>query len=237
MPKKYGNMLNILPIRWRFIVSITLVIIFALIITVFWTSRQVRTETNESALEKVKSDLRLGEALVESRLPGPWEIRDGNLYKGGALINENHAIVDEIGELTGDTCTIFQGDTRVATNVIRDDRRAVKDLARVERWIRRLKDLGCCFALDDFGMGFSSFSYLRTLPVDYLKIDGTYISNLHKDSTHIALVQAMNNIAHALGKKTIAEFVENEEILKMLHDLQIDCGQGYYLGRPGPAPV
>lgn len=114
---------------------------------------------------------------------------------------------------------------------------AVKDMARAERWIHRLKHLGCRFALDDFGIGFSSFSYLRLLPVDYLKIDGSYIRDMDRDATHKSLVKAINAVAHALGKKTIAEFVENEEIMKSLGDLNIDFGQGYYLGRPIAAPA
>ena len=114
---------------------------------------------------------------------------------------------------------------------------AIRDMARAERWIRRLKNLGCRFALDDFGIGFSSFAYLRLLPVDYLKIDGSYIRDMDRDATHKSLVKAINAVAHALGKKTIAEFVENEEIMKSLGDLDIDYGQGYHLGRPIPAPV
>lgn len=114
---------------------------------------------------------------------------------------------------------------------------AVKDLIRAERWIRRLKSLGCSFALDDFGIGFSSFSYLRILPVDYLKIDGSFVCNLHTEATHCALVQAMNAVAQNLGKKTIAEFVENEDIMNILKSLGVDCAQGYYLGKPSPVPV
>ncbi|TEB09656.1 EAL domain-containing protein [Pelotomaculum propionicicum] len=114
---------------------------------------------------------------------------------------------------------------------------AVKDMNRAEHWIRRLKNLGCRFALDDFGIGFSSFAYLRMLPVDYLKIDGSYIRDLDRDATHRALVKAMNAVAHALGKKTIAEFVENEDIMNSLSDLRVDYGQGYYLGRPISAPA
>ncbi|MFX4262342.1 EAL domain-containing protein [Pelotomaculum propionicicum] len=114
---------------------------------------------------------------------------------------------------------------------------AVKDMARAERWIHRLKRLGCRFALDDFGIGFSSFSYLRLLPVDYLKIDGSYIRDMDRDATHKSLVKAINAVAHALGKKTIAEFVENEEIMKSLGDMDIDFGQGYYLGKPISAPA
>lgn len=108
----------------------------------------------------------------------------------------------------------------------------VKDLIKANHWIHRLKHLGCQFALDDFGIGFSSFSYLHMLPVDFLKIDGSFVSNLDKNPTHLALVQSINEVANTLGKKTIAEFVENKEILKKLHDLQIEYGQGYYLGMP-----
>lgn len=114
---------------------------------------------------------------------------------------------------------------------------AVKDMTKAEHWIRRIKSLGCSFALDDFGIGFSSFSYLRMLPVDYLKIDGTFIRNIDTDSTHLALVRAMNTIANALGKKTIAEFVENKNVLEMLKEVGIDYGQGYYLGKPSPLPL
>lgn len=113
---------------------------------------------------------------------------------------------------------------------------AVKDLVRAENWIRRLKKLGCSFALDDFGIGFSSFYYLRHLPVDFLKIDGSFIQNLDQDSTNRALVQAISTVAQSLGKKTIAEFVENEPILRILKNLNIDCGQGYYFGKPEPYP-
>ena len=70
------------------------------------------------------------------------------------------------------------------------------------------------------------------LPVDYLKIDGTFVRDLDKDSTHRALVQAMNAVAHTLGKKTIAEYVENGDVLKILHELNVDFGQGYFLGKP-----
>jgi diguanylate cyclase (GGDEF)-like protein/PAS domain S-box-containing protein len=111
---------------------------------------------------------------------------------------------------------------------------AVKDLALAVHWIRRLKKLGCSFALDDFGIGFSSFSYLRILPVDYLKIDGSFVRDMDKEPVGHALVQAINTVAHTLGKKTVAEFVENERVLRKLHEMGVDCGQGYYLGKPEP---
>lgn len=114
---------------------------------------------------------------------------------------------------------------------------AVKDFVWVEKWIKRLRDLGCFFALDDFGIGFTSFNYLRTLPVDFIKIDGSYIRNLDQDASQLALVQAIQTVAKALGKQTIAEFVENEKILEIIRELGINYAQGYYLGQPLPEPV
>lgn len=113
---------------------------------------------------------------------------------------------------------------------------AVKDFVQTERWIRRLKELGCSFALDDFGIGFSSFSYLRLLTVDSIKIDGSYVRQITEDPTSLALVQAIHTVAQALGKSTIAEFVESESTLEALRGLGINYVQGYYLGRPAPEP-
>lgn len=100
-------------------------VILGLVITVFWTMTKIRHEANQAAVEKAKGDLLLGEAFLETRYPGDWAIIDGALFKGDTLMNGNYDIVDEIGHLTGDTCTIFQGDMRIATNVMRNDRRAV----------------------------------------------------------------------------------------------------------------
>jgi EAL domain-containing protein (putative c-di-GMP-specific phosphodiesterase class I) len=109
---------------------------------------------------------------------------------------------------------------------------AIRDLPQSRTWIKRIKLLGCKFALDDFGVGFSSFSYLSDLPVDYLKIDGSFVRDLDKDPTQKALIRAINALAHELGKETIAEFVENQAILMILQDLRVDCCQGYYIGTP-----
>lgn len=111
---------------------------------------------------------------------------------------------------------------------------AIRNIQKTKQWILRLKAIGCSFALDDFGVGFSSFSHLHKLPIDYLKIDGSFIRNLDSDPTKYALVKAMNAVAHTLGKQTIAEFVENETIWGILNNLGIDYGQGYYLGKPAP---
>ncbi len=106
------------------------------------------------------------------------------------------------------------------------------DHARV--FIKDLKDLGCKFALDDFGVGFSSFTYLRELPVDHIKIDGSFVRNLDQDPINQVLVRSIHEMARALDKKTIAEFVENEAILQILQDIGVDYAQGYHLGRPTP---
>ncbi|PKL78927.1 MAG: hypothetical protein CVV25_09870 [Ignavibacteriae bacterium HGW-Ignavibacteriae-4] len=113
---------------------------------------------------------------------------------------------------------------------------AVKDILRAERWVTRLKNIGSLFALDDFGTGFSSIAYLHLLPVDYIKIDGSFVREMDKDPVHKAMIQSINTIASTLGKKTVAESIESEEILNMLKNIGVDCGQGFYLGRPGSLP-
>ncbi|HBV95480.1 MAG TPA: hypothetical protein DEF36_00300 [Desulfotomaculum sp.] len=110
----------------------------------------------------------------------------------------------------------------------------VQDMAAAERWVKRIKDLGCRFALDDFGAGFNSFIYLNNLSVDQIKIDGYYIRTLEGDPTRRALVKAMHALARTLGMETVAEYVENEATMKIVKDIGITYGQGYHIDRPGP---
>ena len=109
---------------------------------------------------------------------------------------------------------------------------AISDLSAAAALLARLRALGCRTALDDFGSGMSSFAYLQELPVDIVKIDGRFVKHIATNAIDKAMVRAMNDIAHALGKKTIAEFVESEEVFQILIDLGVDFGQGYHLGRP-----
>jgi EAL domain-containing protein (putative c-di-GMP-specific phosphodiesterase class I) len=109
---------------------------------------------------------------------------------------------------------------------------AIGNLNSAIEFISALKDIGCQLALDDFGSGFSSFAYLKHLPVDKLKIDGAFVQNMIHNSVDQAMVQSMNQIAHALGKTTIAEFVENEETYALLKHFGVDYAQGYYIGKP-----
>jgi EAL domain-containing protein (putative c-di-GMP-specific phosphodiesterase class I) len=103
-----------------------------------------------------------------------------------------------------------------------------------QRVIAELHKLGCSFSVDDFGSGFSSFAYLKDLPADYIKLDGSFIQNLHQDTIDQALVKAMIQVIQALGKKAVAEYVENEEILDILKSMGIDFVQGYHIGHPVP---
>jgi diguanylate cyclase (GGDEF)-like protein/PAS domain S-box-containing protein len=114
---------------------------------------------------------------------------------------------------------------------------AVSELAHALRFIDTLKGLGCHFSLDDFGTGLSSFSYLKSLPVDYLKIDGGFVQGLAADDIDQAMVEAVNRIGHIMGLKTIAEWVESDAILAKLKQMGVDYGQGYALGYPRPLAV
>lgn len=106
---------------------------------------------------------------------------------------------------------------------------AVSNLVSANELITRLKALGCRFALDDFGSGFSSFSHLKHLPVDFIKIDGLFVRGVATDPSDRAIVHSINDIAHSLGKKTIAEYVENSDILQFLYESDVDYVQGHFL--------
>ncbi len=111
---------------------------------------------------------------------------------------------------------------------------AVANLSKVVPFIEEVRALGCAFALDDFGSGLSSFAYLKNLPVDFLKIDGSFIKDIERDPIDLAMVQAINAIGHVMGLKTIAEFVESEAVLQRLIEIGLDYGQGYHIGEPRP---
>jgi len=111
---------------------------------------------------------------------------------------------------------------------------AISNLSHATHFINQLKEQGCLFSLDDFGSGLSSFAYLKNLPVDYLKIDGLFVKDILDDQVDLAMVKSINEVAHVMNKKTIAEFVENKAIFNLLKTLGIDYAQGYGIGRPVP---
>ena len=98
--------------------------------------------------------------------------------------------------------------------------------------MQELKKLGCQFSLDDFGSGLSSFTYLKNLPVDYLKIDGHFIRNVVTDNVNQSMVKAISEVGKAMGIETIAERVENREVLDKLAEIGVEFAQGFHIARP-----
>ncbi|MBS1871083.1 MAG: EAL domain-containing protein [Actinobacteria bacterium] len=111
---------------------------------------------------------------------------------------------------------------------------AVSNIPRAQQFAARLAELGCRFALDDFGAGFGSFYYLKHLPFDLLKIDGEFVRSCTSNPTDQLLIRAAVDIARGLGKKTIAEYVGDEATVALLRELGVDYAQGFHIGRPGP---
>jgi EAL domain-containing protein (putative c-di-GMP-specific phosphodiesterase class I) len=111
---------------------------------------------------------------------------------------------------------------------------AILNLTSASRFIHMLHEQGFTFALDDFGSGFSSFNYLKNLPVDYVKIDGCFIRNMDRDPVDYTMVQAITSMCKVLGLDTIGEFAENSSIIKMLHEIGVDYAQGYGISKPLP---
>jgi diguanylate cyclase (GGDEF)-like protein/PAS domain S-box-containing protein len=109
---------------------------------------------------------------------------------------------------------------------------AIASYSQANRFVNALKELGCKFALDDFGTGLSSFGYLKHFPVDFLKIDGSFVKEILHDPIDREMVRSINEIGHLTGKQTIAEFAENQEIITMLRGMGIDYAQGYGVSEP-----
>ncbi len=111
---------------------------------------------------------------------------------------------------------------------------AIADLTNARKFIATLKEIGCKFSLDDFGSGLSSFAYLKNLPVDYLKIDGLFVKDIATDPIDFAMVKSINEVGHVMGMKTIAEFVENNQVMAKLKSINVDYAQGYGIEKPYP---
>jgi EAL domain-containing protein (putative c-di-GMP-specific phosphodiesterase class I) len=111
---------------------------------------------------------------------------------------------------------------------------AIANLPSAKAFIQALKKLGCRFSLDDFGTGMSSFSYLKHLPVDFIKIDGCFVTEMLNSRIDRAMVESIVHIARVMGKSTVAEFVESDEIIEALREIGVDYAQGYAIGKPLP---
>lgn len=171
-----------------------------------------------------------------------WVIEHG-LAELAARLQAGHDTTFAInlsGASIGEPSVLKAVETALATHRVPPDRvifeitetAAISRIEKASAFMRQLRQHGCQFALDDFGTGFSSFAYLKQLPVKYLKIDGIFIRDLASDPVDQAMVRAFGEIARYFGLETIAEFVENEEILDALRKLPIDMAQGSRLGQP-----
>lgn len=114
---------------------------------------------------------------------------------------------------------------------------AINNMRRATQFMRAVKALGFCFALDDFGVGTSSLAYLKTLPVDYLKIDGSFIRNIASDSVDRAMAETINRVGHIMGLQTVGEYAESDAVVHELRVLGVDFAQGYGVQRPEPLPA
>ena len=114
---------------------------------------------------------------------------------------------------------------------------AITHFDRAIRLVTALREIGCRFALDDFGSGLSSFGYLKNLPMDFLKIDGGLVRHIVDNPIDAAMVEAINDIGHVMGLQTIAEYVENDAIRDKLASIGVDFIQGYGIEMPHPFPV
>jgi EAL domain-containing protein (putative c-di-GMP-specific phosphodiesterase class I) len=110
----------------------------------------------------------------------------------------------------------------------------ITNMVKAADFVRAFRNIGCKFSIDDFGTGLASHNYLRELPVDYVKIDGTFITNIHENRNDYAMARSINDLAHFLGQETIAESVENEQIIDKLREIGVDYLQGWGVGKPKP---
>lgn len=141
----------------------------------------------------------------------------------------NHKLLDSICK------ELSQGDTDPRfINFEITETAAISNISDAHRFFEQVKAFGSSFSLDDFGSGLSSFAYLKTLPVDYIKIDGMFITDIHTDKVVRAMVKSINDVGQLMGKQTVAEFVESQEIFSVVKELGIDYAQGYAISVPKP---
>ncbi|HEX7037467.1 MAG TPA: DUF1631 family protein [Pseudomonadales bacterium] len=161
------------------------------------------------------------------------EHRDALDHFGGFAINvSGHSVNDEtFPDFVLDQFSKTQAPTSKVCFEITETA-AIANLDNAREFMNRMKIIGCRFSLDDFGTGLSSYSYLRNLPVDYVKIDGVFVKDIVDNPGDYAVVRSINEIGHYMGKQTIAEFVESDAVLERLREIGVDYVQGYHIEKP-----
>ena len=162
------------------------------------------------------------------RLPSTLNLSLHTINLSGASVND-----DEFLDFLKDQLSIYPIPAKFLCFEITETV-AISNLNSATRLINNLREMGCRFALDDFGSGMSSLGYLKNLPVDYLKIDGSFITDIVNDPVNCAMVEAVNHMGHAMGLETIAEYVANATILEKVKSLGVDYAQGYEVAEPKP---
>ncbi|MCK4620828.1 MAG: EAL domain-containing protein [Desulfuromonadales bacterium] len=204
------------------------------------------------------------EALIRLNLPEEEVVMPGDfipaLEDAGEMALLDHWVVSHAIDLLGQFSQLHQIAINLSAQAFRDERlvslikellaenqvdprriifeltesASMTNIAATQRMIEQLRQIGCSFALDDFGTGFSTFSYLKQFPAESIKVDGSFIAQLDKNREDQAVVRAIIEVAQALGKQTVAEYVENEAVLALIRELGIDFAQGYFIGHPIP---
>jgi diguanylate cyclase (GGDEF)-like protein/PAS domain S-box-containing protein len=166
------------------------------------------------------------EELSDKKIPFGEMVFSMNL-SGTSLVDKTllHHISKRLDEVKFPSCKISFEVTETA---------AIANLSEATHFLSTLREKGCKIALDDFGSGLSSFAYLKTLPIDYLKIDGQFVKDITHDPIYKAFVESINQIGHVMGLSTIAEFVEDDEIFAVLKEIGVDYAQGYGIHKPCP---
>ena len=201
----------------------------------------------KTAREKITGPLRFTGKTIESGPqydPQMWKFISKNWVArlGTSAATSPTFSINLSGQSLGDDAFLEHVLTEIESSKV-DPRRvcfeitetaAIANLSAALRFMSALRGLGCRFILDDFGSGFSSFAYLKNLPVDFLKIDASFTHQLASDPIQRALVESIQQIGSVLGMKTIAEGIEDEETLAVVRELGVDYGQGFALDRPSP---
>ncbi|MCL4156684.1 UNVERIFIED_CONTAM: hypothetical protein GTU68_021205 [Idotea baltica] len=145
-----------------------------------------------------------------------------------------HSITDE--SFLRDLLQRLEQDPRVGSKLCFEitETAAMNNIDAAVEFIEKVQEMGCTFALDDFGSGSASFGYLKSLPVDFVKIDGVFVRDMLNNDVDLAMVKAINDIGHIMGKQTIAEFVETTAVAERLKSMGVDFAQGYATGVPAP---